>query len=99
GRELVDVLSAGSGSANKGNIEIVFVDPKVAGNPQHGVTGEAIPRWNRVWFRRIAVLRANCSKDLIRLRRDRGCDRLGRRLQCPADDDGQKTLAPNPARN
>ena len=36
GRELVDVLSAWTGSANEADIDIVFVDHEVAGNPQHG---------------------------------------------------------------
>src|SRR5579863_1616256 len=36
--ELVDVLAARPGGAHEGNIELVLVDHKVAGNPQHGVT-------------------------------------------------------------
>src|SRR5581483_5465081 len=42
GRDLVDVLAAGAGGADERNLDVVFVDREVAGNPQHGVTGRRI---------------------------------------------------------
>src|SRR3979490_710254 len=38
-RGLVDVLSARPGGANEADLDIIFVDREVAGNPQHGGTG------------------------------------------------------------
>ena len=39
GRQLVDVLPAGAGSANESDVDVVLVDREVTGNPQHGVSG------------------------------------------------------------
>src|SRR6187399_3546837 len=36
-RELVDVLPARPGGADEADLDVVLVDRKVAGNPQHGV--------------------------------------------------------------
>ena len=37
GGELVDVLPARAGGADEADLDVVLVDGKVAGNPQHGV--------------------------------------------------------------
>ena len=44
GRELVDVLPAGTGGAHEADLDVVLVDREVAGNPQHGVTGSGHAR-------------------------------------------------------
>src|ERR1700722_20140659 len=63
----------------------------------HRISGP-IPWWNRA-YRRITVLRAIClTEGLIRLQW-RGGHRLGGGLRRTADDDGQQTIAPQPARS
>ncbi len=49
GGELVDVLPARAGGADEADLDIVFVDREVAGNPQHGGTDSRHARRARVF--------------------------------------------------
>src|SRR5450631_2156921 len=60
GRELVDVLSARSGSTDEADLDVVLVDREVAGNPQHGVTGSRDDPWRESDSRRIAFFWLRC---------------------------------------
>src|SRR5215831_17116698 len=42
GRDLVDVLPAGSGGADEADLDVVLVEEEIAGDPQHGAPERAV---------------------------------------------------------
>ena len=78
GRELVDVLPARTGGADKADLDVVLVDRKVAGDPQHGVHRESSMR-TRSCARKASAFYRGLEKWVACAHRKRRCTASGTR--------------------